>query len=943
MAHVEPFAGVTIDPQNQVCLDEVPILFVPVKTCMCEPPCDALPLTPSNVLDLGKKMDPRTIPLIVPQRDITHKIAYWGQNEDTVRNADVILVPAKYAEDPIVGIEGNGGFGPSGEELQGLNEELARLTGAKFGHSAHKMAPFAGCRNIWCDLVYIDEFLCLGVYPVKRLYEFFDDECMCFTSGSTQEVADFVTDRCLDRILPDDGFNGLPMGYPEAISFEYCALPEVDKTAQAANAHFLFSRSTPSCARPDQGYFVRVEITSLSGAITVDWADVLPAGHVLISGAISDTLVFTASGQTITREYVVRTPAAGPPASITGVAQVSGQPPTALPLMSDPVVLDEACPNLILTNFGSQNPNVFGQVFWAGGGRVDPTIPPDAGLWVKIYAGQGSAGLSKREQLVVIDTTVPAAALTHTFRIADITGFAVGLPVWVFNKCFQNNPLRSIMCLDIEEEEAKADPDEEITGLYGEVTAIDPSMNEVTVKFFRPPNQAVDFTLLAKATMMVAPDQSKGFYWEASPALANLCGHLAGIGEDPILSHCIIRWSYRFWNSTHDPCPGTLGAAFVCDGDGQSKVFEFHGDVVKNIINPVDWIDLWCSPIREIVVKVNVDPGDTQIEVCDICTFTPLCDVIQLVDTNCTGKEGNGPGYVGRVLSSTPIPPGVCGPLSGLIEVDPPIPSEIPGCGIIDGFKTARKARVFVKPDICRVMASPTTKCGPDGAPLAGPDFACVDFEEGIITFDPSIEPTNPMVCFRGVQAEIQLDITREGVYFLRAIDKSGCVSPPSKAIRVIGPDVAPPGPSEPALLVMEPPVQDTVGFLYLTGSIPLVPINPLTLQMTFLQNAPGPAYFWVSSTTDAAFFPFPLVNIRMGVIIDSDLVFGPAIPLPISSDRGSAFPNVAPGGGVAAIPFLPAGLHKVDVAFSIADPALVVGQVRATPFEPITLAVLHR
>lgn len=801
------FPGVVIDPASGVCVDEEVLSIVPLKACECFDDCFDLGYTYQDQcpsVEIGKRLDQNVLPLVALNRDKTRKIAYWGQNDDTVLNADIVLVPAKYRNDSLVGEFGNGGFDPeTGDPLPGALAQLARDTHAKYGHVGFDIPPSVGCRNIWMDLVYIDEILCKGVHLESAEYEFFDSECACMMVSSTLEISDFVTDVCLPRVLPDDGFQllgypPLPTGYPEALSFEYCGLPRLDRFEEKENAFFKFRRETSACARPGQGYYVRVEITSKQLPLMIQWTDVLPVinGHTLLSGKLTDVFVFSTVGETIVREYVVKTSLTATDAPITGSAQVVAQPLTLLSLTSDTIVIDPNCPTLCFTQFGSQNANVFGKVFWAGGGRFDPVVPPEIGLWVAAYAGQGSAGKSVREHFLTASTTVLSGSPSHAFSVPPtaFNGLAIGLPVWVFNPCFVDNPQRKITLLDIEKAEATPDPDEEITGLYGEITALDTILGTVTVTFNTPPNQNVQFATAAKASIMVSPNNAKGFYWESSAGLVGLCGDPVGPGNNP----CILRWNYRFWNSTQNPAPCALGAGYICDGNGESFQYELHGDLVKDIINPVDWIDLWGSPMIEVSLSQDADPTDGSVEACDICLFEP-CDIIQIVDQNCTGREGGGPGFVTSVISTAPLNLlENCVDLhavKGNIVLADPIPAAIVECPGFDGFKTTRKSRVFLKPDIARYAYSVTTSCDQNGCPvvcgLPSENSVCVDFENGKFTFDDNVFLRNPLICYRTLDVEIEIPLLG-GIYFLRSIDNCGCVSPPSKPIKMVDPNAVP-------------------------------------------------------------------------------------------------------------------------------------------------------
>lgn len=767
---------------------------------------------PSNQFSVGKALDPLSTPVVALNCDRTKKIAYWGMDEDWIRTADIVMVPAKYKNDSIVGINGNRGYDEFGMPLPGVLEALARDTLAWYGNAAFRIPPFAGCRNIWMDLCYIERVVCLGEDMEKTWYEFWDADCGCILPEDAMYVSNLVTHYAsvdpitgpvagwLDRILPDDQFiievgaQPLPSGYEEAIYFEYCNIPDCDQeVTDDTDPDFKITRRTPTCSKPDDplnvlyGYYrVEVEVEAKTAPVTINWADVLNPGETLISGVMAGVITLIAPGDTHKWEYIIRTaqPQAGS-IVITGAAWAVLPPIT---LVSPAITMDVNCATLSWNQFGSQNPNVYGEVFWAGGGRPDPVIPSGVNLWTKMWAGPGSAGLSKREQYLFSDATVPQSAGLYTFQLGGtgIEGFALDIPVWIFNTAFVDNPARKITGLDIENQERMLNPNEEITGLYGKVISIDGPLKTITVLFNTPPDQPVRFTMLASACIMVAPDQSRGYYWEASPDLVDLCKMLPIDG----LGVAELRWGFRYWNSTRYPAIETQGAGYICDGDGESYLYEFHGEAVKDIINPVDWMDLLCSPVQETKLSNDALPTQDDIRVCDYCLFEP-CSIVQIVDENCTGKEGSGPGYIGSVSLTTPDDLAkTCATLyaaEGHLKIIPAIPVAVTGCGVIDGFKTTRRARAFVKPDVARYAYSPTTKVDINGVPVEGQNFVGVDFATGLFTFIPGIVVSNPCACFKALNSSVKIEPLDPGIYFLKGIDKSGCKSPPSKPIKVVG------------------------------------------------------------------------------------------------------------------------------------------------------------
>ncbi len=145
-------------------------------------------------------------------------------------------------------------------------QQRERRDGIVLKQVAFKVPPFAGCRNIWMDICYVDEVVCLGADMEKDLYEFLD---CCPIEQLNEEVSNLVTHwratdpamgnipGWLNRILPDDQFipgtgaQPLPSGYPEAIQFEYCSIPDLDVvTEDDTDPAFTFKRETPTCSRP---------------------------------------------------------------------------------------------------------------------------------------------------------------------------------------------------------------------------------------------------------------------------------------------------------------------------------------------------------------------------------------------------------------------------------------------------------------------------------------------------------------------------------------------------------------------------------------------------------------------------------------------------------------------------------------------------------------------
>src|SRR5205823_3971885 len=121
-----------------------------------------------------------------------------------------------------------------------------------------------------------------------------------------------------------------------------------------------------------------------------------------------------------------------------------------------------------------------------------------------------------------VDVTIAFGATQVKLVVAPdgADGFAVGMPVWLRNECDYRARMCCIRCCDIEE--AAAEVDLNITGVYGRVIAVEPDDNVVVIELEAPLAGAAQFKVEWKAALLVSPKDAMGFYWEPSPGLVDL-------------------------------------------------------------------------------------------------------------------------------------------------------------------------------------------------------------------------------------------------------------------------------------------------------------------------------------------------------------------------------------------------------------------------------------
>ena len=390
--------------------------------------------------------------------------------------------------------------------------------------------------------------------------------------------------------------------------------------------------------------------------------------------------------------------------------------------------LDYCDPALALgsrwVRLGSQStPN---QILHGGGGRNDPNVPgglptsPGGDpIYATLFHGPCS-NQSARESLLSVDALVATGPgptqVAITVSPAGVVGFAVGLPVWLYNKCRPGHPSIQIGVCEIE----RSPLDPGITGVYGTVISIDSENNIITVEFEDVSDAIgnnVTFDTAFSAALMVAPAGSMGFYWEASEGLAEIVNQTDGT---------CIRWWYRRWEAAANDCEFTdrydAAAVGLWDGNGITKNFDFVGDT-KNLMDPTDWRTLWSRPIHPVVLTANADIGAVELTLCDNDDYEEG-DLIRIVDDQFPF------GWITYI--DEPVDH-----LLTTVHLADAIPATLPGVSpAFDGFKTARNATTWKPVTRANKVLIPSTRVNGDGTPLFGSAYVGADFENGRFTFE---------------------------------------------------------------------------------------------------------------------------------------------------------------------------------------------------------------
>lgn len=430
----------------------------------------------------------------------------------------------------------------------------------------------------------------------------------------------------------------------------------------------------------------------------------------------------------------------------------------------------EYCNAGVWTQLGSQSTPA--QVVHAGGGRNDPNEPagvPEAGgepIFATIYHGPGS-NQSERESRIAVD--VDGLSITDTPVDVDITvspgaitGFGVGLPVWLRNACDGESDRKLALC------EVESGANAQITGLYGEVIAVDSENDVVTVRFPSVPGHldaigdlvAPKFMTEWSAALMVAPRDSMGFYWEASPGLVNAAG-----GDSTN-----VRWWFKRWEAPLSGCTATSryegGAVLLANGNGTQQSFGLEGDS-RRLIDPGAWRKTWEHPLATCDLKADALPGETEVVACFADRFQPG-DLLRLVD------DDHPLGWQTVVENVDPD--------GETITIADPIPSVIDEDGSFGGFLVSKKGMCWAPVTVAHKALAPTTRRNGDGTPMfAG--HAGIDFEAGRVHFERSFSGRVRVLWCSAVNT-VQLPALG-GSYLLQAVNTSGVVGEHSARIGV--------------------------------------------------------------------------------------------------------------------------------------------------------------
>lgn len=403
------------------------------------------------------------------------------------------------------------------------------------------------------------------------------------------------------------------------------------------------------------------------------------------------------------------------------------------------------------------------RVFYAGGGRPDPAGPfPGDNLYVTVWAGPNSAATSSRMAFVAADAELrEVREYTFDCGVHDVSGFAIGFPVWVRNSCSPDG-CKYDLC------DVRSSTDANVRGVYGVVTAVDVLNSTITVQF----NDPVEATFRVNqfAEIVVSPEGAMGFYLEFTPDFINEVTDF-----DP--NATLVRWGFRYWETTEPlgECGCGDGGGLVCEADGQTQFFGLIGDDTNQPVHPRDFFGSFNAPAPHALLNADALPGQTYIEVCNPERFEDDAP-IAVVDNTWVN------GFVARVIGRDV--------LRKRLYLDRALPLASESlCGWdptpFDGFTTARAAIVYRLADFLPIRTlSISDFLDPRAMPVRGQVH--VDMAGGRFTFHPNESGYDYWVRYYDANQQLPLP-ERGGVYRLVGIDACGRRTAASEHITVFG------------------------------------------------------------------------------------------------------------------------------------------------------------
>lgn len=403
------------------------------------------------------------------------------------------------------------------------------------------------------------------------------------------------------------------------------------------------------------------------------------------------------------------------------------------------------------------------RVFYAGGGRSDPAGPfPGDNLFVTVYLGPNSSAVASRQAFIATDAVLHnTREYTFDCGVHDVSGFAIGFPVWIRNSCSPDG-CKYDMC------DVRSSEDSNVAGVYGVVTDVDVPGSQITVEFNDPVEG--EFIVSQFAEIVVSPEGAMGFYLEFSPDFLNEV-------TDPDPNATLVRWGFRHWETTEPlgDCGCGDGGGYVCDGDATSTFHELVGEDTDDPVHPRDFFGTFNPPAQHTLLNADALPGQNYIEICNPEKYEDHAP-IAVVDNTWVN------GFVARVVGRDVLQKRL------YLDRTLPLASESL-CGWdptpFDGFLTSRAAIVYRAVDFLPVRTlSPSGFLDQRGIPQQGKVH--FDQDNGKFTFHPNESAYDYWIRYYDSNNRIQLP-KEGGVYRLIGVDACGRRTQASEWVTVFG------------------------------------------------------------------------------------------------------------------------------------------------------------